>query len=219
MKTPQSPMLKHAIESFEHGLEHYLEGSDKSRKFSFLHIDQSIELLLEEKAIQIGKSIYRQDGTTLSVHETFKSLKAINISERPMLEDLHSMRNIIQHKGLVPDEELTQYHIENSYRFVKRFLFEELDVEFTEAIPPKYIALMEGQSQASYTEVLQKLYESQKKKDPTQKILGIYMALEKAVQIRSNETGTKQKISKNEINRSNQITCGCTRVPNHTLKR
>jgi hypothetical protein len=189
-----SPMLKHAIESFEHGLEHYLEGSDKSRKFCFLHIDQSIELFLKEKAIQTGKSIYKSDGTTLSIHETFNSLKNnIEIPEKPMLEDLHSLRNVIQHKGLVPDEELTQYHIENSYSFVRRFLGEELSVEFSSVISKKYIALMEGQKQISYNEVLALLYQAKRNTDPTQKILGTYMALERAVKIRADETGKEQK--------------------------
>jgi hypothetical protein len=189
-----SPMLKHAIESFEHGLEHYLEGSDKSRKFCFLHVDQSIELFLKEKAMQTGKSIYKSDGTTLSIHETFNSLKGkIDMPEKPMLEDLHSLRNVIQHKGLVPDEELTQYHIENSYDFVKRFLIEELNVEFAAVISKKYVALMEGQKRISYDEVLALLYQAQTNNDPIQKILGTYMALQRAVQIRSDETGKPQK--------------------------
>ncbi len=67
----QSPMLKHAIESFEHGLEHFLDGTEKSRKFALLHIDHAIELLLKEKCVQLGKSIYRGDGTTLTIHEAF----------------------------------------------------------------------------------------------------------------------------------------------------
>ena len=39
-------MFVHASESFEHGLEHYLDGAERSRKFAILHIDQAIELFL-----------------------------------------------------------------------------------------------------------------------------------------------------------------------------
>lgn len=189
-----SPMLKHAIESFEHGLEHYLEGSDKSRKFAFLHVDQAIELFLKEKTMQTGKSIYKNDGTTLTFHETFNSLKGIaEIPEKPMLEDFHSLRNVIQHKGLTPDEEITQYHIENSYNFVKRFLSDELNVEFEKTIPGKYIALMEGRKQISYDEVFQQMNVAENSVEPTEKILTSYNALERAVQIRSEEISEKQK--------------------------
>jgi hypothetical protein len=77
-------MFQHAVESFEHGLEHYLDGSQKGRKFALLHIDQAIELLLKEKVVQIGKSIYKSDGTTLSLHETFSSLRDMKLpGKRP----------------------------------------------------------------------------------------------------------------------------------------
>ena len=49
-----------------------------------LHIDQAIELLLKEKVVQIGKSIYKSDGTTLSLHETFSSLRDMKLpGKRP----------------------------------------------------------------------------------------------------------------------------------------
>ena len=70
----QSPMFLHAVESFEHGLQHHLDGTTKSRKFALLHIDQAIELFLKEKVVRLGKSIYKSDGTTLNLHEVFKSL-------------------------------------------------------------------------------------------------------------------------------------------------
>ena len=75
----QSPMFKHAIESFQHGLEHYLEGSERSRKFALLHIDQAVELMLKEKIVQLGKSIYKSNGSTLSMHEALKSLKELKL--------------------------------------------------------------------------------------------------------------------------------------------
>ena len=39
--TTTSPMLRHAFESFEHGLLHYLEGTELGRKFALLHIDHA----------------------------------------------------------------------------------------------------------------------------------------------------------------------------------
>lgn len=70
----QSPMFTHAIESFEHALEHYVDGTTRGSKFAILHVDHAIEPCLKEKAVSLGKSIYKSDGQTLSMHEKFNSL-------------------------------------------------------------------------------------------------------------------------------------------------
>lgn len=149
----QSPMLKHAVESFEHGLEHFLDGTEKSRKFALLHIDHSIELMLKEKCIQLGKSIYKSDGTTLSIHEAFNSLKKENvlIPEQPRLEELHDLRNTIQHKGLIPDSLTAQFFVEIAYGFTKGFLERELGILLSDALPTRYRMFMEGVSPQAVT--------------------------------------------------------------------
>ena len=139
-------MLRHAIESFEHGLEHFLDGTERSRKFALLHIDQGIELFLKEKAVQLGKSIYKSDGTTLNLHETFSSLKQLTLPEQPRIEELHDLRNAIQHKGLTPDEGSTQFYVQVPYAFVQRFLRDELATAIETILPHQYRALMEGQA-------------------------------------------------------------------------
>lgn len=141
----QSPMLQHAIESFAHGLEHFLDGTERSRKFALLHIDQSVELFLKEKCIRLGKSIYKSDGTTLTVHETFRSLeKEIELPERPRLEELHDLRNTVQHKGLTPDAGTTDFYIHVGYDFAKRFLEKELSLPIADVLSRQHRALMEG---------------------------------------------------------------------------
>ena len=55
-------MLRHALESFEHGLLHYLEGTEVGREFSILHIDLAVELILKEKVVRNGVPIFRKDG-------------------------------------------------------------------------------------------------------------------------------------------------------------
>lgn len=143
-----SPMFKHAIESFEHALEHFLDGTDRSRKFALLHMDHAVELMLKERCVQLGKSIYKSDGTTLTLHETFRSLGNANVTipEQPRLEDLHDLRNTIQHKGLVPDNLTAQFHVEVAYNFIKRFLQAELQTAIDNVIPKRYKTLIEGSS-------------------------------------------------------------------------
>jgi hypothetical protein len=173
----QSPMFQHAVESFEHGLEHYLDGSDKGRKFALLHIDQAIELLLKEKVIQIGKSIYKSDGTTLSLHETFSSLKDKKLPERPRLEELHELRNTIQHKGLTPDAYSTQFYVEVAYEFFKRFLNDELSIDCNAFLLSKHRALMEGQPPETSTDAKASFENALRASSPLEMILYGYGAL------------------------------------------
>lgn len=138
-----SPMLRHALESFEHGILHYLDGTELGRKFALLHLDHSIELVLKEKIASTGRSIYRKDGKTITVHEAYATLSDTSIPERPRLEDLHDFRNIIQHKGLTPDEHTTEFYITQAYKFMKRFLKDELGVQLNAYVPGPLTGAME----------------------------------------------------------------------------
>jgi len=177
----QSPMFKHAVESFQHGLEHHLDGSERSRKFALLHIDQAVELMLKEKIVQLGKSIYKTDGSTLSLHESFRSLKDMSLPEQPRLEELHDLRNTVQHKGLTPDAESTKFYIETAYFFIKRFLQEELGVRFGAIIPDNCRIPMEGPKIRDVNGVLSLLQLAKDMADPAEKILTTYTALERAI--------------------------------------
>lgn len=172
-----APTFKHAVESFEHGLEHYLDGSDRSRKFALLHLDQAIELFLKEKIVRLGKSIYKSDGTTLTLHEAFSSLKDLSLPERPRLEEVHDLRNTIQHKGLSPDPESTQFYVEIVYRFVKRFMQDELDQSLDVVISSKYCALMEGRPLEEAGEAAAAYNRALSLADPGQKVMTGYTAL------------------------------------------
>ena len=176
-------MFVHACESFEHGLEHFLDGSERSRKFAILHVDQAIELFLKEKVVQLGKSIYKTDGTTLTLHETFSSLKTLDIPEQPRVEELHDLRNTIQHRGLTPDVGTTEFYVEIAYEFVKRFLSGELNTPFEGVFAAKYRALMEGLPLPG-TEVVSKALErARKARSPAETILMGYTALDRAASL------------------------------------
>lgn len=181
----QSPMYKHAAESFEHGLEHFSDNSIKGRKFALLHLDQSIELFLKEKAVQIGKSIYKSDGTTLSIHEVFRSLKDIDIPEQPRLEELHDLRNTIQHKGLTPDSGTTEFYVQIAYEFVKRFLNDELGTSVKEILSNDIFFLLDAQPiQQEVAEEIAEAYSTAKASEtPQEKIIAGYTALSRLVSI------------------------------------
>ena len=187
----QSPMLTHALESFEHGLEHYIDGTSRSRKFALLHLDQAIELLLKEKCVRLGKSIYKNDGTTLTIHEAFSSLKKADVAspEQPRLEELHDLRNTIQHKGLVPDDITTRFHVGHVYGFVKRFVSEELGLKFEDILPARYMFLIEGVSEHRSADEVDDadlkslgiaLREAWDAENPTSQIVSAYAVLRQA---------------------------------------
>jgi uncharacterized protein (UPF0332 family) len=136
-------MLRHALESFEHGLLHYLEGTELGRKFSILHIDLAVELTLKEKVARNGVSIFRKDGKIISVHEAYGALPSASIPERARLEDLHEFRNVVQHKDLVPDIHTTEFYIGEAYAFLKRFLREELGIAMESMLPRPCIRAIE----------------------------------------------------------------------------
>lgn len=178
-------MLKFAFETFQHGLEHHLEQSPLSRKFALMHLDQAVELLLKEKIVQLNKTIYKGDNTTLNMRECFNSLEnaKIDLPERPRLEDLHDLRNAVQHKGLTPDAESTDYYVEVAYRFAKRFLPNELGVHFEDVVDPKHRRLMEGAPQVDPTQVQTILKEALAAESPSQKMLTAYTAYRRAAEL------------------------------------
>lgn len=181
MKIDRSPMFNHAIESFEHGLQHYLDGMERSRKFALLHLDQAVELFLKEKIVRLGKSIYKNDGTTLTLHESFSSLKSLQIPERPRLEEIHDLRNTIQHKGLNPDQSSTEFYVKILYDFAKRFLCEELDTVFESVIDTRHQYLMEGLPILEAEEVKAMFETAQLAPTPSDKIISGYTAMQRAV--------------------------------------
>lgn len=211
-----SPMFKHAIESFEHGLEHFLDGTERSRKFALLHIDHSIELMLKEKCVQLGKSIYKSDGNTLGIHEVFSSLgkSQISIPEQARLEELHDLRNTVQHKGLIPDALTAQFHVEIAYDFIKRFLETEMSTPLDEVLPKRYRILMEGLDEATI-EVPEEspvqgstlpailanaLAEAWKAENPSSKIIAGYSVLQQTVRtLAASLTGDEKVKFRNTI--------------------
>ncbi len=185
MNDKHSPMLKFALETFQHGLEHHLEQSPLGRKFALMHIDQAVELLLKEKIVRLGKSIYRNDNTTLSMRECFTSLDhaKVQLPERPRLEDLHDLRNAVQHKGLTPDSESTDYYVEVAYTFAKSFLPNELGISFEEVVDRKHRTLVEGAPQVDAVHVRGILQEARSATTPSEKILTAYTAYRRAAEL------------------------------------
>lgn len=143
-----SPLLTFALQSFEEAVEQYMKGTEKSRRFSVLLCDQTIELTFKEKIRSIGESIYVKGGSgrTLEYHDMLSSLRnnrGIKIPEYPDLEMIHDVRNVVQHKGATVSMIEAEFYIKKTFEFLKRFLKDELKLDLHEVIENRYIAIFE----------------------------------------------------------------------------
>jgi len=132
-----SPLLRNALDSLEHALDHYDLNTDRDRKFAILHADQAVELILKEKVRREKVSIYTKDKrTSIGLHEalTILSQKGVVIPESADLEMLHDERNRIQHHNSTPDVETTTFHIENVVLFMMRFLSADLGLDLRKTL-------------------------------------------------------------------------------------
>jgi HEPN domain-containing protein len=132
-----SPLLRNALDSLEHALDHYDLNTDRDRKFAILHADQSVELILKEKVRREKVSIYKKDKkTSIGLHEALEILsgKGVLIPESADLEMLHEERNRIQHGNSTPDVETTNFHIENAVRFMMRFMSTDLNLDLRKSM-------------------------------------------------------------------------------------
>jgi len=58
--TDKSPLFISANELLAHSIELYTQGNERKYKFVILHLANAVELILKDRIIDIGKSIYRE---------------------------------------------------------------------------------------------------------------------------------------------------------------
>lgn len=136
MKT-KSPLFISSIELIAHSVELFRMNEEKKYKFIILHLANSIELILKDKLINLGESIYiNNSNKTIGVWECIKELqkKRVVIPEKPVLELLIDDRNTIQHRFGFPNKEAVYYYLDNVVLFFKRFLKEEFGLDFKDEL-------------------------------------------------------------------------------------
>ena len=142
-QTRRSPLLRSAMEVFEHGLWHLLRSETAvDMKFAVMHVDQAIELLLKER-VRLGRvSIYRPGGKeTISLFKAYDILEELGcaVPERPDLEILHEERNNIQHKYSNPDPKDAFFMVEKGVAFIDRFVRDEMGYEIADFVPLEHL--------------------------------------------------------------------------------
>lgn len=144
--------LEHnALSSLKHGIEHYLKYINKGKrkddlKFSIIHIFHSIELYLKARLakesilliyINPEKPI-TEDSRTVYFEPLLGRLKNLGLifdaQEEKSLKSLKRMRNCIEHHKLNSKKEDLENYIAKAYKFLDKFLNEELDLELNKKI-------------------------------------------------------------------------------------
>jgi uncharacterized protein YutE (UPF0331/DUF86 family) len=106
-------------------------------KFVILHLANAIELILKDKVIDAGSSIYKGSSTiTITIWEAFSILNNVNIviPERPVIQLLIDDRNTIQHRFGFPNGDAVFYYLDQVLRFFRRFLMTEYSVDVVELL-------------------------------------------------------------------------------------
>lgn len=134
-----SPLFVSAIELLAHSTELYTQGNERKYKFAILHLANAVELILKDRLIDKGVSIYiPKKSQTIRIWDSFDRLEkaGIKIPERPVLELLIDDRNTIQHRFGFPNAQTVYFYLGQVVAFFKRFLDEEYGVALADALKP-----------------------------------------------------------------------------------
>lgn len=176
-----SPLFVSAVELLAHSTELYTQGNERKHKFVVLHLANAIELILKDRLVDEGVSIYQSNKpSTLTIWQTFKKLEGVGIKipEQPVIELLIDDRNAIQHRFGFPDAQTVYFYLKRVIAFFKRFLDEEYGVDLSDTLRQYLVTedlavLGLAEEEAAYAQ-LDKLFEL----SPKAAVLQAYSILE-----------------------------------------
>ena len=136
----KSPLFISSIELLAHATELFGSKNDKKYKFIILYLANSVELILKDKLLNCGHSIYspKNQNLTLTIWDTFTALddKGVSIPEKPIIELLVDDRNTLQHRFGFPNKESVFYYLSSTKDFFQRFLKDEYGMDLLEELKP-----------------------------------------------------------------------------------
>lgn len=133
----RSPIMRFALEVFEHALESYVSEKHRDRKLAVLNLAQVLELAIKAALVEKNVPIYEKDGArTINTHNAVTALAKLWAMERiPMqarLELLIDERNAIQHRYGSVDEVTMDYHMQTAFTGLAEILQREFDADLQE---------------------------------------------------------------------------------------
>ena len=120
----KSPLFHSSIELLAHAIEHFSQNTERDRKLVVLHLANATELILKDKLLDLGQSIYKNPKETKTIYGVFEDLvnAGVVVPRKHILELLIDERNTIQHRfGSITDI-MSAYYVENAIAFFDEFL-------------------------------------------------------------------------------------------------
>lgn len=133
----RSPLFMHAIELLIHSVELFQQANERKYVFIVLHLANTVELLLQDRLLDAGHSIYEiNKPVALNVFKVLELLKKerVKIPERPFIDLLIEDRDTIQHRFERPELKTIYRYIDDVTGFVKRFLREEFTLDLGDVL-------------------------------------------------------------------------------------
>ncbi len=140
----QLSLYENAIDSIQHGIEHYVHDQNEARryKYAILHLSQGVVLLLKERLrLEHPNFIYSpvtDPSRTVDVHETIARLEKIAHVEldeyKKLILDLAWLRNGIEHFAMDVSKQQADSLIGRTVPFLVDFCRNELDRDFPSEI-------------------------------------------------------------------------------------
>ena len=127
-----SPFFISSVELIAHAIDLYASSDAKKFKFAILHLANAVELILKDRVVDCGQSIYKDNSKqTITIWEAFKILegRGVLVPEKPVIELLVDDRNTIQHRYGYPNGETVFHYLQQTLEFFTRFLLENYGVE------------------------------------------------------------------------------------------
>jgi len=129
-----SPLFHSALDLLAHASEHYVGTEERDRKLVILHLANSIELLLKDRLLDLGISIYESQKQTKTITRVFADLEKQNVlvPQKHIIELLIDERNNIQHRFGSPNSLMVKYYFDNSLKFFEEFMNSAFGLELRE---------------------------------------------------------------------------------------
>lgn len=135
----RSPVFISAAELLIHSVELFrqVETDDRTYTFIVLHLANAVELLLQDRLIDAGESIYDSGKSTkISIWKVLDALRKlrVQIPERSMIEFLLEDRETIQYRPGRPDLKTVYYYLDEVTAFFKRFVRDEYGLNVADVL-------------------------------------------------------------------------------------
>lgn len=129
-----SPLFHSSLDLLAHACEHYASDTERDRKFVILHLANATELLLKDRLLDLGISIYDSPKQTKSISRVLNDLErqSIQIPMKHIIELLIDERNNIQHRFGSPNSIMVKYYFDNSLMFFDEFMDAAFGLELRE---------------------------------------------------------------------------------------